>query len=882
MSNTPENRRITIYINGKEVEFSLKGISSEIAKTRNQIRSLTIGTDEYNAAVKDLKGLEAVYKKHADEIKGATKQQTQHAEAIKNSANQQSFYKKAIGEIKSTFSGFISPVTLAAGAIAGIGAAVSDGIGIMRRFEVAMDDLQAIVGLSAEQMGYFRDQSVEFAKRFGETPEAIIEAFKLAGSAKPELLESQEALAAFTEQALTLSKAAKMDLGETISSLTTIMNANGASADETARYINVLAAGSQKGAKEVDFLAKAFEKIGPVGATAGVSIEQQTAVLELLGEKGFNSAETAGTNFRNILLILQEDTRNLTNGKLDLNKVFENYSGIASNASELTAIFGRENVSAAQAVLLNRERVDQLTEAVTGTNTANEQAIVQMDNLDTRVAQLNATWEGFWASMEEGPSIISYAVDAIIYYIEEAEKSLKVVGAGVEAASRAIYGLTGGILGSSGAIDKANRTMEDSIAVQKQLVSEENKAFAEKLQAQGKLNDYILKQQAELAKLNQESAQYRKIQSEIIDLKAVANKEIEAQIQKEQKLREESDAAAEKAKQAAKAKKDAEKTAQANVKTKQDASETYNRDNKVGPLTARGTEEVELQMTRDLEAKKQQIVIDAYASTQDQKRALDDEQFQENVRRAEVQEQAIAEARQSISQSLTNTAEALANMAMQNRYKKEVKALDEKKKRGLISEQEYDKKMEQLEKAAFERKKRLDIMAALINGALAATKATATLGGPVNPAWLPTLAAIAAQTGGQIALIAAQQFGDGGMVFGPSHSNGGVPAVMEGGEYVVRKREVTPMTLPILESINSGKIRYLNAAAAVANTRMDNGQLSSTRSIERSTAEKSNSDREMFDRIDSWTREFKVVNSLRDQEDAIDRKRRVENLANVA
>ncbi len=868
MANTPENRRITIFVNGKEVEFSLKGISAEIAKTRNQLRTLTIGTQEYNTAAKQLKNLEQLYKKHADQIR--------------NAAKEQSFYKRAVSEIKSTFSDFISPVTLAAGAIAGIGAAVTQGVGIMRRFEVAMDDLQAIVGLSADQMGFFRSQAVQFAKEFGETPEAIIEAFKLAGSAKPELLESQEALAGFTEQALILSKAAKMDLSTAISSLTTIMNANGASADETARYINVLAAGSQKGAKEVDFLAKAFEKIGPVGATAGVTIEQQTAVLELLGEKGFNSAETAGTNFRNILLILQEDTRNLTNGKLDLNKVFTNYAGIADNATALTEIFGRENVSAAQAVLLNRERIDQLTDAVTGTNTANEQAIIQMDNLDTKISQLNATWEGFWASMESGPSVLSYAVDAIIYYIEEVQQSLQVVSIGVESASRALYGITGGLIGSSGAIDKVNKSMNDSVEVQRKLVSEENKAFAEKLQAQGKLNEYIAKQQSELGKLNQESAQYKKLQAEIIDLKAVANKELEAQIQKEQKLKEEAAQAAEQAKQAAKAKKDAEKAAETSVKSKQDASSSYNKENKLGPLTARGTDEVELQMTKDLEAKKQQIIIDAFVSTQDQKDALARAQLEEETRRAEEQERAIAEARQSISQSLASTAEGLANMALQNRYRKETKALEDKKKRGLISEKEYDKQMESLERAAFERKKRLDIMAALINGALAATKATATLGGPVNPAWLPTLAAIAAQTGGQIALIAAQQFGDGGMVFGPSHSNGGVPAVMEGGEYVVRKREVTPMTLPILEAMNSGKIRYMNTAAAVANTRMDNGQLSATRTIERSTSERSNSDREIFERIDSWTREFQVVNSLHDQDEAFERRRRVQNLANVA
>lgn len=241
-----ENRRVTIFINGKEVEFSLKGISAEMRKTRNELRSMTLGTDEYNKKAKELQKIEGYYKRQT--------------EALKGTSSQTGVLGNAMNGLKGAFGSLLSPVGLITAGIGAAFAAIGDGIGIIRRTEKALDDLQAITGLASEEMGFFRSKAVEFGKAFGEAPDKILEAFKLAGSARPELLESKDAMVQFTESALILAKASGMEVGPAIESLTTIMNANGAKSEEVGRYINVLAAGSQKGAKEVDFLAKAFEK----------------------------------------------------------------------------------------------------------------------------------------------------------------------------------------------------------------------------------------------------------------------------------------------------------------------------------------------------------------------------------------------------------------------------------------------------------------------------------------------------------------------------------------------------------------------------------------------------------------------------------------------
>jgi hypothetical protein len=48
------------------------------------------------------------------------------------------------------------------------------------------------------------------------------------------------------------------------------------------------------------------------------------------------------------------------------------------------------------------------------------------------------------------------------------------------------------------------------------------------------------------------------------------------------------------------------------------------------------------------------------------------------------------------------------------------------------------------------------------------------------------------------------EFADGGKIAGASHSQGGVNINAEGGEYIVKKKSVTPDTLPILHAINKG------------------------------------------------------------------------------
>jgi TP901 family phage tail tape measure protein len=187
--------------------------------------------------------------------------------------------------------------------------------------------------------------------------------------------------------------------------------------------------------------------------------------------------------------------------------------------------------------------------------------------------------------------------------------------------------------------------------------------------------------------------------------------------------------------------------------------------------------------------------------------ALSEEYFKKQVEKAEQRIQMIQEFSNSMFTIIGNNAQRKANA--------EAKLLEERKEAGIITEEQYEKQLEQVQRKAFERKKRLDIAQAIINGALAMTQTAANVGFPLQFVFSPF---VAAMTAAQIAVIASQKFAkggvlekfaNGGMVHGKSHAQGGEKFAvggrvveLEGGEAVINKRS-TAMFRNQLSAMNA-------------------------------------------------------------------------------
>jgi len=326
-------------------------------------------------------------------------------------------FQRNVGNYAGAFKSFGASLGIMGGAFI-LANGIKNSINKIKDFEKAISNLKAITGAAGKDLEYLKNQSLKLAAETGNSAIDIVEAFKLVASAKPELLSNVTALNDMTKAVITLSQASGMDLQTSTGALTSIMNQFGASADEANRYINVLGAGAKFGSGEIDYLSDAIVKSGTVFAATGGQIETLTAAMELFAEKGVK-AEIAGTGFKSILVRMQSDVKNYTNGQFDLNKAMDNYKGIATNNVELAKTFGKEYFSLAGILLQNTDRFKELEKQVTGTNTALEQAAINMDNLSGDLDKAAGAWDAFVLSIQSDDGAITKVLRGIVSAITD-------------------------------------------------------------------------------------------------------------------------------------------------------------------------------------------------------------------------------------------------------------------------------------------------------------------------------------------------------------------------------------------------------------------------------------------------------------------------------
>ena len=259
--------------------------------------------------------------------------------------------------------------------------------------ESSQAELKALTGLDDSSIQWLTEQAEKLSTtmdesglRIRQSSDEILQAYMLIGSKKPELLKDKEALNAVTIEAMRLAAAAKIDLKDAVTATTVSLNMYGESADQAARYVNVLAAGSKEGAADVSAQAAAIKNAGVAASGAGVSIEQLGGTIQMLAEKGLE-AEPAGTALRKFFLVLQTGPDETNPKVVGLQTALENLNKKSLSAAQIQTMFGEEAYSAATILIDNADKVRQYTEAVTDTNVAMEQAAINSDTNEAKMAQ---------------------------------------------------------------------------------------------------------------------------------------------------------------------------------------------------------------------------------------------------------------------------------------------------------------------------------------------------------------------------------------------------------------------------------------------------------------------------------------------------------------
>ena len=305
-------------------------------------------------------------------------------------------------EVKRVISG-VSRLTgiLSIGGGASLGFAFVRGLQGAEKFSVAVSELSAITGATGQDLEFLSDAAREMGATSIFSATQAAQGFQLIASAKPELLENRDALREVTEQSLLLAAAAGITLPQAADISATALNQFGAAANQANRFVNVLAAGSKFGASLITETAVALKNAGVSARNAGVDFEEANAAIQVFARDGIKGGE-AGTALRNILLKLEQQADTFKPSVQGLSGSLRNLAAQELTTTELTRLFGLENVNAAQSILRNVDLLDALTDTLTGTDVATEQARRRFDNLTGDLRALSsAIEEGFISDYQE-------------------------------------------------------------------------------------------------------------------------------------------------------------------------------------------------------------------------------------------------------------------------------------------------------------------------------------------------------------------------------------------------------------------------------------------------------------------------------------------------
>lgn len=377
--NKDVKRGIVLYIDGKAVKSDVMSIKAEIRKLTKELDRMAIGSKEYNEQMAKIRNLNTILKQHKTDLRGVNDELKKSPGFIDKMVN--GFNK--FGGIIVSLIGFLTGVTLA----------LRSFREERNKLESSQANLKSLTGLDDESISWLTEQAKKLSTsmtkeglRVRASANEILEAYMLVGGAKAELLDNKEALAAVTEEAMRLQAAAgDITLSEAVDAVTLSLNQFGAPAEDAARYVNVLAAGSKEGASGVASITASIKRAGVAAAGANVSIEETLALVETLAYKGITD-EVAGTALKKFFLVLQTGADDTNPKVVGLSKALENLKAKNMGAADIKKMFGEEGYNAAAVILENTEMVNQLTKAVTGTGIAFEQSAI---NSNTAAAALD-------------------------------------------------------------------------------------------------------------------------------------------------------------------------------------------------------------------------------------------------------------------------------------------------------------------------------------------------------------------------------------------------------------------------------------------------------------------------------------------------------------
>jgi len=303
--------------------------------------------------------------------------------------------------------------------VVAIGALAGGFMGLIRQsrdFAQQMSNLKAVLGDKGT------DESIKelsnSAKRLGATTaftatqvgELQVELAKM-GFNSDEILASSNAI-------LALAAASGTDLANASAIAAGTLRGFNLTASDTMRVVDVMASSFSNSSLDISKFQESMKQVAPIASTVGVSIEQASASLAVLANRGI-SGSLAGNQLKRIMSDLAQKTGKSYRESLSLTaKRLENATSSAQKLAIAKELVGDRAKGSLIALAENTAELDRLSDAFDKAGgAAQRMADDKLDNLNGDVTKLSSAWSGFMLNLEDGGGILSSIARGSVTFI---------------------------------------------------------------------------------------------------------------------------------------------------------------------------------------------------------------------------------------------------------------------------------------------------------------------------------------------------------------------------------------------------------------------------------------------------------------------------------
>ena len=295
-------------------------------------------------------------------------------------------YRGALGKLSGAFASL--------GIAMGGAMIIKNVFGVIKDFDQAQANLASVLGVSRDQMKGLTEQSKELGAttRFtaSQVSELQLEFAKLGFE--------QEQIEKMTGSVLDLAGATGAELGESASIVGATMRGFGLDASETQRVTDVMAKSFSSSSLDMSKFSTAMASVAPVAKLSGKSIEETTALIGTLTDRGID-ASTAGTGLRNMFLKSKK-------AGLTFDEALEKINTSTDKSATAMELFGVRGATLGVVLAENGKDVENLTGKLKDAEGATaEMAEMQKNTLAGSLDLLQSAWEGMILSMDEAGGV---------------------------------------------------------------------------------------------------------------------------------------------------------------------------------------------------------------------------------------------------------------------------------------------------------------------------------------------------------------------------------------------------------------------------------------------------------------------------------------------